>query len=307
MALVAGARESEQHQEGPNRICLNALALRTIMAEDLSDWETHASRGGDASEQRQVLLDRLRLDVTAYQVVSDHIQRQQDAALTADIQALADELRRAKQGLFSNYLKVSSIIKGGGADSAAGGTAEGAGTTTIAVGDLLQEAVAADAAAEAQRGKEVTKEKVYLDALNEMRKDSSEPAVAPELVISDPKRERSRLIILSAAAVVMLAACVSVYILTAPGKSADPELSVADLPSALAPSRAVAVGPMLYAQVNSWIWDDMTKPQREARVNEIADSARARGYETVYLTDEKNRDLARWTAGEGITLAKSKP
>jgi hypothetical protein len=243
--------------------------------------------------------------VTAYHVVSRQIQKQQDTALVANLKELADELRQAKQELFSIYLKASSILKGGetGTTAVSGEEAD----PTAAVGTLLEEAAAADAAAEAKRGTGDTEDKLFLDALNDMRRPPSEPEVAPELKVADPKAERMRLRLLAGTAVVMFALCASVWILMASGQATEPEVPTAELPAALAPSRAVIVGPMLYAQVNSWVWDEMTDPQREAHVSEIGESARERGCETVYLTDEKHRDLAQWTAGEGVSLAEAQP
>jgi hypothetical protein len=42
-------------------------------------------------------------------------------------------------------------------------------------------------------------------------------------------------------------------------------------------------------------------------VSKIGLAAQERGFDTVYLTDENDRDLARWTRTDGARLATSAP
>jgi hypothetical protein len=289
--LIASAlRPSGASCGDASRIRLNALALRTVINDDLDAWEGVSDEGVEVEAERQRILERLERDVTAYQVVSERLQQQQDTALVADLRDMADELRRAKQGLFSCYLKVSSVLKAGAS-----------GTDAPGVERLLDACAAADVTAEAERGRRVTREELYLDALNDVRKPAAEPA--PELELTDPRTEKLRRTVLTVAAVVAGVLCVLAYVFLLPGGAANLELSPSELPPRLVPTRVVAIGSMLYAQVNSWIWEDLDDAQRVQRINEIGDSARMRGYETVYVTDENNRDLARWTVEEGAVLA----
>lgn len=293
-----GLRAGAAAGDASRRIRINALILRTIIMDDLEGWNGVQDGSPGGADVRQHLLSRLERDASAYHFLSERLQHQQDTALIAGLRGLADELRGAKQSLFSAYLKLSPILNRG-ATRRKGGTDD--------VQRLFAESVEADSTAETRRGGKVTEDELFLDALNDVREPDGEPKLAPELVVSDPRRERLRLRILGAIAGVCLVTCVLVYVLLAGDAGAGREISAKDLPPRLVPTEAVAVGPMLYAQVNSWIWNDLDYEQRIAEVKEMGLRAGERGFDSVYLTDENSRDLALWNRTDGATLLDEPP
>lgn len=308
-ALIrSGLRAGESAGEASRRIRINALILRTIIVDDLENWNTAQDGSADGGEVRERLLRRLERDASAYHFLSGRLQDQQDTALVANLRGLADELRGAKQSLFSTYLKLSPILNKGavrrksGADPA---TDEDGKPENVQ--QLFEASVDADSAVESRRGERVTEDELYLDALKDMKRPTVEPELADELVFKDLRRERLRLRILGGIAALCLVGCVLVYGFMLGGAKASNEISAADLPPRLVPTEAVAVGPMLYARVNSWIWDDLDYEQRIAEVREMGIRARERGFESVYLTDENSRDLALWDETDGAELLDEPP
>ena len=137
-----------------------------------------------------------------------------------------------------------------------------------------------------------------------MRRPEPTPELRP--AARDSKRERLRLRALIGTATVLFAICVAVSVSVLSETAAmDPELPASELPGKLVPIRAVAVGPMLCTQVSGWVWEDLTASERLQRVEELGASARERGFDTLYVTDENGKDLATWSVSDGASLVDS--
>ncbi len=67
-------------------------------------------------------------------------------------------------------------------------------------------------------------------------------------------------------------------------------------------AHATSVGPMMYAVVSHGSWDDLTDGERLSSVRALGLSAQNEGYESVYLVDESNEQLATWTVSDGAKL-----
>ena len=299
--LIAAAREPDGlAEESVGRVCLRALALRTVMSDDLSAWDALGAEGVDAAEALAPAVECLKRDAAAYRVVSRLLQEQQDAAVMAGQRDFLEELRRAKQALFAVYLKVASALNAGTPVSHTGKSAE---QKEAELKKLLARSAAVDALAKADRDKRVTKDEIYLDALKKMRPGKAEIETVPSVI--DLRKERLRKTALGTVAGVLAVACMLIWVFVPGRDGTDLRVPVSELPDSLSVNKAVAVGPMLYAEVDSWIWNDLDKPERLARVNEIGSSARSRGFDTVYLTDEAKTDLAIWNATDGAALVQN--
>ena len=101
-------------------------------------------------------------------------------------------------------------------------------------------------------------------------------------------------------------ACVAVYVPVLRGNARHFEIPAAEVAGRLPVIRAMAIGTMMYAQVDRQIWQGLQEPERIARVTELAESAVVKGFETLYLTDENSQDLASWSQGDGVKLATKK-
>ena len=84
---------------------------------------------------------------------------------------------------------------------------------------------------------------------------------------------------------------------------AELEAALGDLPTSLAPSEGMAIGPMLYAKISRFLWDEMSTPERIEKVNELGEAATKKGFGSLYLTDEAGVQVALWKPSEGVTLA----
>jgi hypothetical protein len=91
-------REPDEPGPQPSRICINALAVRSIMEEDL---RTRAGR------------ERLQADNRAYQFVCERLQKQQDMALIAGLTGFADEMWEVARSLFAVNLKLLDALRDG--------------------------------------------------------------------------------------------------------------------------------------------------------------------------------------------------
>ena len=302
--LLTSATGAGEARSGETiRTCINAMVLRTAIQDDLVAWQ--AAQGGDGSESDgppQGLLQRLERDVTAYHVIAEQLQKQQDMALVAGLQEFADELRHSKQKLFSTYLQLAAARRNVTAPSP--GHDAGGEDQDAALKRLLEECSAADeAVVSVQEGHEST-DQLCLDALNKIHGKDQTPVVTlvQEMGAEDLKREKSRIKSMLTVTAVLLTAVVIVYGTILVSTPADIHVPLTSVPGRLRPSRAVSIGSMMYAQVDRWTWNRLPEGQRLAQVNELGQAAAARGFSTVYLTDENDVDLAHWTKTDGAKL-----
>lgn len=92
----------------PPRVCLDALALKSLIAEDLENWRGQAPDTSPTQKRR--LLDRMKMEHSAYQIVSERLQQQHDAALIARLPDFAAELRAVRASLYAEYLHLKDVL-----------------------------------------------------------------------------------------------------------------------------------------------------------------------------------------------------
>lgn len=103
----------ESEQDGPGRVCLDAVALRTLFEEYLAVWE----RSGDLEDAElidrlhQGIREQLRQAETAYRVVNGRLQQQQDEAISANLADFAEDIRAAQSRLFEVYVKTQPLLR----------------------------------------------------------------------------------------------------------------------------------------------------------------------------------------------------
>jgi len=300
------ARDPERDDVG--RPGVNAVVMRTIIDDDLASWERIQSSGPDEAGEdarREMVLNRLKRNRTAYRFVSRHLQQRQDTALLAGLQEFAEQLRRMQRDLFSTYLKLAPVLNSSTVTSH--NTAVDNEPDAAADLDRLMRAChLSEAIAEVRRDGEVTNEEVYLNALKKM----DDPDAIETIVEHDPgraAREKRRLGILYSIAAVLLAACAVVYGLRFTRDRVDLNVSQSELPAQLELISAMSVGPMMHAQISHWTWNDLDEPGRRKAVEQLGISAFERGFDTVYLSDENERQLAIWTKLDGARISAPEP
>jgi len=138
------AREPGEPGPQSSRICINALAVRSVMEDDL--------RTGAAME-------RLQADKTACQFVSERLQQQQDRALVAGLTGFADEMREIARSLFAVNLKLLNVLRDG-ATPRRGGDCDRSGV------EVEPEGIAS---------KKLSKEEIILNAINKSEDEAGKP------------------------------------------------------------------------------------------------------------------------------------
>jgi len=282
--------------EQASRICINALAMRLILEDDLVAWQklpTDVADDDQSIDRRralEVLFDR---HTVAYHFVAGRLQNQQSNALVAGLDEYAEELRSIQRDLFAAHLSLVTST-----------TRAEAPVENVANDDLerlIEESAIEDAVADAERVARGATDALYLDALKKEESAGTSPVLRRR---DDPKRRRRRL-----HALFVVAAALAIAVVIFHGKRLgqsgyrDIRLVVDELPqNQLSPVEAIAVGPMLYLQVSSYTWNDFDDSQRIARVNEMGIKAAQEGYSSIYVTDENHHQIATWKNGEGAKL-----
>jgi hypothetical protein len=300
----------DPERNGVGRPGVNAVVMRTIIDDDLASWERIrssdvAETGNDA--RREAVLNRLKRDRTAYRFVSRHLQQRQDTALLAGLQEFAEQLRRMQRDLFSTYLKLAPVLNSATVTTTDADTSDEP-DAAAELDRLMRACQLSDAIAEVRRDGEVTNEEIYLNALKKM----DDPDAIETIIEHDPgraAREKRRLGILYSIAAVLLAACAVVYGLRFTRERIDLNVPPSEMPAQLELISAMSVGPMMHAQVSHWTWDDLDESGRRKAVEQLGISAFERGFETVYLTDENETQLAVWTKLDGarVSAPQSEP
>ena len=282
------------HREA-DRACLNAAVLSAVMLDDVSAMEELSESDADGSgTDQEAVVERLRRDRVAYRLVLDRLRKQVDAATMAGLGDYASTLRRSQRGLTRTHMRLVGTLNAARPGSV---PAEEIFAESIDLRRLLQESAEEDSRADEARDQCVTKEELYLDAL----KGDQTPDVV-HLAAYDLKSERKRIRVLTAIAAVLLAGCVGVWSWHLKGAENPLEVPLAEMSDTLILDQAVSVGPMMYAVVSHWSWDDMSVEERLSSVRALGLSAANHGYDTVYLVDEARNDLAMWTKSGGAEL-----
>lgn len=307
-ALVTEQVQGRGGRDGPGRPGINAVALRTVIDDDLASWLRLGDSTEPANPRREAMLDRLKRDRTAYRFVSRQLQHRQDTALRAGLRDFAEAVRHSQRSLFSTYLELAPVLnRTGKREVEVRDDANGKVDTAENLDRLLRACQLSEAIADSERKSQVSNEELYVKALKKIESGEGDYAEVRNVDPGDAVRERRRLGILSAVAGVLLVACVAVYGGRIGRDRPDMAIAPADLGIELELISAMPVGPMMYAQVSHWTWDDLEEADHRRGLEQLGLAAFNRGFVTVYLTDENNRQLGIWTKVGGAKLSAAPP
>jgi hypothetical protein len=279
----------------PSRVVVDALAMRTIMHDDLADWEAQQVFDDEELEDHGDCRERLLCDKAAYQVIARRLQEQLDNALVANLEPFAEEMRQVKRNLFSSYLKLSPVLRGDADAEDYGEEAE-----QLLSEDVIEKVREAEQEAERIRSSHVTKEELYLNALSSMRTPVVKPRVQPELV--ELRRERLRLHLLVGIAVALFIACIAVYLVLPGVSSMRNNVYPSTFQQTLPVTDVTVAGPMVFAEVSSWYWKELGRAEKLHKLEQLGKRAARREYQMIYLLDENAEQLGVWTISRGAQL-----
>jgi hypothetical protein len=277
----------------PSRAVLDALALRSVMQDDLVAWNAALERQADL-ETRQEILDRFDRDKTAYHVVSARVQEQHDTALAAGLDEFVTSIRQTQRSLFSVYLELSRAL---------GTQAPADGDEPVSEEELRQKCLEAEVAGEQYRTEAEVKEELCTKALGDLEQPAKAVRADPRL--PDLRNEKRRVRILASVAAVLFVAVTGVYVFLPGGSTDAPAVLPQELSSAgVRVERLTPMGPLMFAEVSSVSWQQMAEDERRSHVAEMGRTASGRGFDLLHLVDEQARPVATWTRPGGVELAE---
>ncbi len=286
----------DEDQQGPARVCLESIALRTIFEEYLSVWErsSHLEDAELIEQLQQSIRVQLREAEIAYRVVNERLQVQQDEAISASLEALAKEVRSAKSKLFEAYIKTQPLLRNPRTVEF-GSAGEGR-----SLAETLAEAALADEHAGAQKEHS---EKLYRNALTSLRQDRAAGRDMNMHPLAIAKRRyKRRLWSMAGTIAVLVTLAVSVQWIL-PKSIPDPiSVSLKEFQPSLSIVDATPIGSMLYVRVTDW--EHLSVESIRFRTSEIGELASKKGLSLAYVVSSDGHGLAEWHANGGV-LVKS--
>ncbi len=283
-------------KEGPARVYLEAVALRTIFNEYLAVWE----RSGylEDAELIEQLQDSVREQLaeaqTAYRIVSERLEKQLSDAMAANLEEFAVDIHSAKGKLFDTYVKAQPLMREPRA------VEFDADVETRTLSETLADAEVADEDAASQKQR---KEELYLNALTSLRSDRAagrDLRMHPLEIRKRRIRRKRWILAMAVAGLTFFAAAVQ---LALPGAAPDPvAVSLKEFQPSLSVIDAKPIGPMLYVRVTDW--DNLTVESIRFRTAEIGELAARKGLSSVYVVTTTGESPAEWHANGGV-LVKS--
>jgi len=305
----------------PNRICLDATALRWAIQEDLEAWdrvrpqphseeEVLEDNSKDtaglfgAEDLRRAILEHLKLDVNAYHVLMKRMQAQQDAARSEGADELVQETSAAQRALFAVYLELTATVRNPAGKAATEDDEEAA----AARDRLLREIQEVEDAGMAPS--EQVKDEVLLEALTAMRNHVNEPAaVVIPAGARRKKQEKLRryALVATTGILAVVALVVNITFMMESDRAPDPiQVQASQFTSAMPVNKVTAVGPMMFAEVPAWTWEQMSAVERRGKVQEMGRLGEQEGFIGVLLTDDNKKELATWSERNGPWVLDSK-
>jgi hypothetical protein len=294
LEMVQGAAQgAEEGGSQPSRICINALAVRSIIEEHLYIWEsTFVSEARDEVELRvrEAARERMMVDRSAYQFVSDRLQKQQDMALVAGLESFVAEMREIASSLFSVNLKLVHALREG--------ATPGDGTEPTGQ-EVLERFQDAELEAEKIAGTRISKEEIILNAPNKLEHEDKQPALTPRM--DEPARRRRRIWVMSAIAAVLLVASAFVHLVLLEDPVETIDVSASDFNTSLDLAQVNPVGPMMQTRVLGWA--ELSARDRTDKVRHLGQLAAAKGFELLFVVDDNGEPAATWSEASGVELA----
>jgi len=275
---VIASTASDTETSRFDRVVLDAIALRTAMERETRAFSVESTAEPDGRPAR----DALRL---AHGIVSPRLDalRAELFTQTKKSNATLDEERRK---LFAAYLGLSQSLAGHPAEIEA------------SVQEQILEAELTGAAVDRAKS---SREELLRDAAT----GGERPApVAVELPpdMQDVIRERRRKRILIGIVAGLVPVALTANLLTFAHRTVAPTTASDFVASSVPVQEVVPVGPMLYCQVATVLWADLSDAEKAQKVTGLGKFAAQRGFRALIVVDENRRELAWWTADGGAKV-----
>ena len=290
-AIAAASASGPSDAPRPDRVLVDAIALRTLIERDLAAFEALAASEDDAAAAgtRRDVRRRLQSQRMAHEIVSERIEatRSERFARTRAADRAIDHARRR---LFAAYLAASTAL---------------AGQPEDAEDDLRARILEAEREAAAIDADHAARTELLADATARAAASARvEPQHSPDLRTLERERRRTRVLVGIAATLLpcALTANILFYGNGARALSTSPDF----LASAMPVREIVPIGKALYSQVSTLLWEDLTEPERRDKVKALGKLALQRGYRVVLVVDDSRRERARWSLTDGTELAEDR-
>jgi hypothetical protein len=290
--IVAASAEDEGSPPRPDRVLVDAIALRTLIARDLAEFNALALQpGGDEAKAvaRQGVRRRLVAERMAHEFVAGRLEAMRSERF-ARTRITDRTLDRARRKLFAAYVDLRRAL--------AGESAEDVESVRARILDAEREAAAVDA-------EQATQRELMRDATSGLQSPTPEAVLllpaSPELA---RERRRKRILIGVAASLLPLAVTANVVIVR--GGPAPIATNPDFLASAMPVREIMPIGQALYSQVSTLLWDDLTEAERRGKVKALGRLAAERGFQAVLVVDDSRRERARWSLTSGTELAEDR-
>jgi len=283
--------------QSPARVCLEAVALRTIFNEYVSVWErSDYLEDAELIEQLQESIREQLIEAeTAYRFVNENLQVQQDEAIAASLENFTQELRNAKSKLFESYVKTQPMLRKPKAVEL------GAEGEKRSLAETLAEAEVADEQAVTQKQRS---EELYVNALTSLRQDRAAGRDMSMHPLAVAKRRYARKVWLMASVAGILGIISIAVHWMLPTPVPEPvSVSLKEFRPSLGVIEAKPIGSMLYVRVTDW--DDLSVESTRFQASEIGELAAQKDLSLAYIVSISGQGLAEWHADGGV-LVKNK-
>ena len=293
-AVVAACAPDAPDAPRPDRVFVEAVALRTLIERDLAAFLALAMEDdATATGSRRDLRMKLQSQRQAHEFVSRRFEAERPRRFgrtRAADRSLDRALDRSKRTLFATYLAASRALSGPTAD---------------AEDDLRARILEAEREAAAIDAEKATRKELFVDAAAGVAAPVRDEVLAsPDIQALARERRRKSVLVGIAAALVPCALTANVVIYRGGAKAlaTSPDFLAAAMPV----REIMPIGQALYSQVSTLLWEDLTEPERRDKVKEMGRLAAQRGYQVVLVVDESRRERARWSLTGGTELAEDR-
>lgn len=273
---------------GVERAFVDALALRTIIEREVARFlalPTPPAGDENAAQVHRESSRRLESLRVAHGVVSPRLDAVRSEKFARTRQS-ANRLDEARRSLFAAYLDLSKALAGHPAELGA------------SVREQILEAEQAGAAVDAERQ---TTQGLMRDATAGVeRPPAAELVLPPDM--QDVIRERRRRKVLIGVAATLVPVALTANIVYYRGFGRPPAAAPDFLSAAMPVQQIMPIGRALYSQVSTFLWEDLTEPERRDKVVELGRLAAQRGYQVLIVVDEARRERARWSVTKGAEV-----
>lgn len=291
----------------PERVIVDGIALRDLIESHLAreeqgvaDEASRSSLGGfeRGSARRTLRIAPLVANRIAYSHLSARLQKRYAAQL-ADGDRDGSELNsRTQKRLFESYRRLSQLLTDVAFGSKTEETDEAEAYDPHA--GLRERIEDAEQVAEGVRAEKAAQEDLLEEAVG--RASTGETAARPDDLRSGNGHGELRRRILTAIAGGLLVVAVATNLAIYRGTEHEPPDPSVALNAVMPMDEILPVGEMIFSEIPALLWSSMSDAERRANVDQVGRIAAQHGFTTAYLFDEERREVARWTADDGVEL-----